>query len=138
LDTSAATIMGIPIAPNATGAVLASRQILAAYMGTKPKPTSIAVVMATGVPKPAVPSIKAPKAKAIKIACNLLSSVIFDREVLIISNCFVSIVILYSHIVVTIIQIIGNIPKIIPKRVAFIAKMYRHAPNCSSNEKGSQ
>ncbi len=42
----------MPIEPNATGAVLASRQMPAAKNGEKPSPVSIAAATATGVPKP--------------------------------------------------------------------------------------
>ncbi len=59
--TCDATVIGIPIEPNATGAVFAMRQMPAAYKGLNPKPTSIAAVIATGAPKPAVPSKKARK-----------------------------------------------------------------------------
>ena len=46
----------------------------------------MAAVIATGVPKPAVPSRKAPKAKAMNSACNRRSSVMQAREFLMISN----------------------------------------------------
>ena len=46
-------MIGMPIAPNATGAVFAIRHRPAAYSGLKPRPTSSAAVMATGAPKPA-------------------------------------------------------------------------------------
>ncbi len=74
------------MAPKATGAVLATRQTPAAYSGLKPSPASIAAVIATGVPKPAAPSRKAPKEKAISRACIRRSSVIEAREFLMISN----------------------------------------------------
>ena len=66
---------GVPIAPNATGAVLAIRQRPEAASGEKPIPIRIAPVTATGVPKPAAPSKNAPKAKAISRSCNRRSSV---------------------------------------------------------------
>ncbi len=65
----------IPIPPKATGAVFAIRQMPAAYRDSKPKPTSIPAVIATGAPKPAAPSRKAPKQYAIRIAWSLLSGV---------------------------------------------------------------
>ena len=86
-ETCDATVMGIPIAPKATGAVLAIRHIPAAYNGLKPRPTSIAAVIATGAPKPAVPSRNDPKEKAIRRACNLRSEVMDARDCLMISNC---------------------------------------------------
>ena len=44
--------IGIAIAPNATGAVLATSATEAAFIGLKPTATSITAVIATGVPKP--------------------------------------------------------------------------------------
>jgi len=46
----------------------------------------MAAVMATGVPKPAVPSMKEPKAKAMKMAWSRRSSVICAREFLMMLN----------------------------------------------------
>ena len=54
----------MPSDPNATGAVFAINARTAAMIGSKPSPASIAAVMATGAPKPAIPSIKAPKQNA--------------------------------------------------------------------------
>ena len=42
----------------------------AAKNGEKPRPVSIAAATATGVPKPAAPSMNAPNANAISIACS--------------------------------------------------------------------
>jgi len=83
-------------------------------MGLNPRPTSIAAVMATGVPNPAEPSIKAPKENAINNACNLRSSVIDAMESLIISNCPVFTVSWYKNTAVIIIQPMGKIPVIAP------------------------
>src|SRR5205085_94160 len=55
----ARVVIGIAMEPNATGAVLARRQMAAALNGSKPSPTSIAEATATGVPNPAAPSTKA-------------------------------------------------------------------------------
>ena len=78
--------IGIPIEPNATGAVFASRQIAEALKGEKPRPISIVAAMATGVPNPAAPSRNAPNAKAIKSACRRESEVSLPIESLMISN----------------------------------------------------
>ena len=59
--------IGVPIAPHATGAVLASRFSTAAWNGEKPRPTMTAPAMATGVPKPDVPSMIAPNENAIRM-----------------------------------------------------------------------
>ena len=57
-------MIGVPSAPNATGAVLPISDRPAAGSGLKPNPISMAAEMATGVPKPAVPSTNAPKQNA--------------------------------------------------------------------------
>ena len=69
--TPPSATIGIPIVPNATGAVFATRQRPAAYRGRNPNPTRVAPAIATGAPKPAAPSMKAPKQKAIMSACSL-------------------------------------------------------------------
>ena len=63
--TLASVMTGVPSAPYATGAVFAIRDRPDAASGEKPSPMRIAPVTATGVPNPAAPSKKAPKAKAI-------------------------------------------------------------------------
>ena len=50
--TAASVTIGVPIAPQATGAVLASRFSTADWNGLKPRPTITAPAIATGVPKP--------------------------------------------------------------------------------------
>ena len=54
----------MPSDPKATGAVLAMSASEAAMIGSKPRPASIEAVMATGAPKPAMPSMSAPKQNA--------------------------------------------------------------------------
>ena len=63
--TAASVTIGVPMAPHATGAVLARRLSTADWKGLKPRPTMTAPAMATGVPKPEVPSIIAPNENAI-------------------------------------------------------------------------
>ena len=72
--------IGVAIEPNATGAVLPISDSAADLSGEKPSAISITVVMATGVPKPASPSISAPKAKAMITAWMRLSSEILANE----------------------------------------------------------
>ena len=55
---------GMPSDPNATGAVLPISASLAASSGLKPSPIIIPPLIATGAPKPAAPSMKAPNANA--------------------------------------------------------------------------
>src|SRR5476651_986484 len=59
--TLARVMIGVPRAPNATGAVLAINARPDAANGEKPNPIRIAPVTATGVPNPAAPSKNAPK-----------------------------------------------------------------------------
>ena len=77
-------------------------------------PASMAAVMATGVPKPAVPSRNAPKAKAMNSACRRRSSVSRASESLMISNSPDSTVMLYTHTAVITIQTMGNSPFAMP------------------------
>ncbi len=62
--TWASVMMGIAIAPKATGAVSATSATATALIGLKPRPTIITPQIATGVPKPARASSRAPKQKA--------------------------------------------------------------------------
>ncbi len=64
----ASVTSGVPIEPKVTGAVFAMRQMAEARKGEKPRPVNMAAAIATGVPNPAAPSIKAPKANAIRSA----------------------------------------------------------------------
>ena len=60
--------IGIAIAPNATGAVFATSATEAALIGLNPSAISTTEVIATGVPKPASASSRAPKQNAISTA----------------------------------------------------------------------
>src|SRR5580765_4987782 len=51
--TPASAMIGVPSAPNATGAVLAISDRPDACSGLNPSPINIAAVIATGVPNPA-------------------------------------------------------------------------------------
>ena len=73
-------VIGIAIAPNATGTVSATRVSTTAFSGLKPRPISITEPMATGVPKPASASISAPKQKATMIAWTRWSSEIAPND----------------------------------------------------------
>ena len=54
--TPASVRMGLPTPPHATGAVLATRQSVAASNGLKPRPMRNAPAIATGAPPPPAPS----------------------------------------------------------------------------------
>ena len=73
-------VIGMPIEPKATGAVLATSASTAAATGSKPRPASMAALIATGAPKPAMPSTSAPKQKATRSAWMRRSSVRRARE----------------------------------------------------------
>jgi hypothetical protein len=64
----AAVVIGMAIAPKATGAVLASSTVHAARSGATPRAMSMVAVMATGAPKPASASSRPPKQKAMRTA----------------------------------------------------------------------
>ena len=66
--TPDSTRIGVPTAPQATGAVLAIKQSVAAWKGSKPRPMRNEPAIATGAPPPPVPSRKAPKQKAIRMS----------------------------------------------------------------------
>src|SRR5205814_1898902 len=60
-DTAASVCTGVPMAPHATGDVLASRLSAAAWNGLNPRPIMKAPAIATGAPNPAAPPMNAPK-----------------------------------------------------------------------------
>ncbi len=64
--------------PNATGVVFATRQIIAAKIGSNPSPQRIPAGIATAVPNPAIPSINPPNPHEMIRTRILLS---FDTEV---------------------------------------------------------
>ncbi len=68
-----AVVIGIAMAPNATGAVFATSTVTAARIGGMPIAMSIAPVIATGAPKPASASSIPPKQKAMSIAWMRMS-----------------------------------------------------------------
>ena len=74
LVSAPAVMIGVPMAPNATGAVLASSTTIAARIGEKPSAISITPVIATGAPNPARASSSPPKQNAMMIACARGSS----------------------------------------------------------------
>ena len=82
------------IAPNATGAVLATSATAAAFIGLKPTAISITAVIATGVPKPASASSSAPKQKAMIMAWIRWSSEIVANDRRRTAKCPVSTVML--------------------------------------------
>ena len=84
--TVASIWTGVPMAPQATGAVLAIKFSAAAWNGLNPNPIMNAPAIATGDPKPAQPSMKAPKQNATSNSCNRRSAVIPATEDFMISK----------------------------------------------------
>lgn len=73
-------MIGVAIAPKATGAVLATSASTAAFKGRKPRAISITDVTATGVPKPASASSKAPNENVMMMAWMRWSSLMELKE----------------------------------------------------------
>ena len=109
---------GMPIDPKATGAVLASNASTAALIGSNPRLARIAAEMATGAPKPAIPSIRAPKQNATSSAWTRRSSVSRVSERRITSKSPLAMVRLWKKTALSTIQLIGHSPFAIPSVVA--------------------
>lgn len=112
--TWARVTTGVPIAPKATGAVLATSATTAARTGSKPSATSITEQIATGAPKPASASRSAPKQKATTSAWMRGSSERRPKERRRTSKCRVRTVIRYTHRALTTIHRMGKTPKAAP------------------------
>ena len=82
-------VVGIPIEPNVVGTEFATRHAMIDLSGSKPTATIIAAGIATAVPKPAIPSMKAPKPHASSNASTRVSDVTEESMVLIVSIAFV-------------------------------------------------
>ena len=89
LVKDANVVVGIPIEPNVVGTELATRHAMIDFSGSKPTATIIAAGIATAVPKPAIPSMKAPKPHASNNASTRVSDVTEESMVLIVSIAFV-------------------------------------------------
>ena len=81
-------VVGIPMEPN-VGTEFATRHAMIDFSGSKPTATIIAAGIATAVPKPAIPSMKAPKPHASNNASTRVSDVTEESIVLIVSIAFV-------------------------------------------------
>ena len=112
--TLPSVMIGVAIAPNATGAVLATSASAAAFSGLKPSAISITDVTATGVPKPASASSNAPNENAMMMAWIRWSSLTWQNERRSTSKCPVSTVIWYTQIALMTIQRIGKNPNAAP------------------------
>ncbi len=112
--TCARVTTGVPMAPKATGAVLATRATTAALTGSKPSATSITEQIATGAPNPANASRSAPKQNAITSACTRGSSESRPKERRSTSKWSVPTVIRYTHRALTTIHRMGKRPNSAP------------------------
>ncbi len=112
--TWARVTTGVPMAPKATGAVLATSATTAALTGSKPSATSITALMATGAPKPASASRSAPKQKAMTRAWMRGSAESREKERRSTSKWWVRTVIRYTHRALTTIHRMGKSPKTAP------------------------
>ena len=73
--------------PNATGVVLATRQTVAANIGSNPNPQRIPAGIATAVPNPAIPSINPPNPHAM-ISTRTRLSLDTEVSIFLISSMF--------------------------------------------------
>ena len=103
-------MIGVPNAPNATGAVLAISDKPEACSAGKPRPMRSAAVTATGVPNPDAPSKNAPKQNAISSSCRRRSCVIPVMLCCKTLNFPVSTVSWYMKMTFKTIQPMGNSP----------------------------
>ena len=69
------TRIGVPAAPKLTGVLWMIIPAVTAAMPGKPSPTRSGTATAAGVPKPADPSMNAPKSQAMMITCTRRSGV---------------------------------------------------------------
>ena len=114
LVTAPSVRIGVPIAPNATGAVFAMSERPAAYSGVKPRPMSSAEQIATGVPNPAAPSMNAPNEKATSNAWMRRSLERRLTDAFTISNCPVATVSWYRKTALRMIHPMGRKPYAAP------------------------
>ncbi len=116
--TWASVVIGIAMAPNATGAVSATSATAAARSGVSPMPTSITPQIATGVPNPASASSRAPKQNAITTTWTRTSSDTLRNARRRIAKYPVASVMLKIHRALTTIHMIGQKPNTAPSSAA--------------------
>ena len=104
------TPTGIPIAPNAPDAALATKHNIAACNGLKPSCANKSAQIAIGTPNPAAPSKNALNEKPIKRSWILWSCEILVILSWIVANCPDFKVILYNNTAIITIYPIGKIP----------------------------
>src|ERR1019366_1395279 len=119
--TAASVTIGVPIGPHATGAVFARRFRTADWKGLNPRPTMTAPAIATGVPKPEVPSMIAPKENAMRRTWSRRSNEMWMIDSFTISNWPVTTVIVYRNMAASTIQMIPRKPEKEPSAKAEMA-----------------
>src|SRR5712691_5623165 len=115
-ETAASVCTGVPIAPHATGDVLAIKLRAAAWNGLNPRPIMNAPAIETGAPKPAAPSMNAPKQNATSSSCNRRSAVMPATDSFMISNWPVNTEMSYRYTAASTIQAIFSTPNPTPYR----------------------
>src|SRR6266487_2227348 len=115
-ETAARVCTGVPIAPHATGDVLAIKLSAAAWNGLNPSPIMKAPAIATGAPKPAAPSMNAPKQNATSSNCSRRSAVIPATDSFMISNWPVNTEMSYRYTAASTIHAIFSTPNPTPYR----------------------
>src|SRR3989442_316748 len=115
-ETAASVCTGVPIAPHATGDVLAIKLSAAAWNGLNPRPIMKAPAIATGAPNPAAPSMKAPKQNATSSSCNRRSAVMPATDSFMISNWPVNTEMSYRYTAASTIHAIFRTPNPTPYR----------------------
>src|SRR6266550_4692313 len=115
-ETAASVCTGVPIAPHATGDVLAIKLSAAAWNGLNPRPIMKAPAIATGAPNPAAPSMKAPKQNATSSSCNRRSAVMPATDSFMISNWPVNTEMSYRYTAASTIHAIFSTPNPTPYR----------------------
>src|SRR6266566_3559316 len=120
-ETAASVCTGVPMAPQATGDVLAIRLSAAAWNGWKPRPIMKAPAIATGAPNLAAPSMKAPKQNATSSSCRRRSAVIPATDSFMISNWPVNTEMSYRYTAASTIHAIFRTPNPTPYRKLMLA-----------------
>lgn len=119
----AKVLAGIPMEPYVVGTELATRQTRMALIGSKPMATNIEAGIAIAVPKPAMPSMKAPKPQPMSRARTRRSLLTVVNMCLTMSMLLVYSVRLYVKIAAMMTSKIGQHARATPSRAAVAASM---------------
>ena len=118
------------IAPNATGAVLATSVTNTAFIGFMPIASSMAATMATGAPKPARASNKPPNEKPISRACTRISPRPILEKISRRSSKRLDLTVRsYTHTAIQMMNTMGNKPNAMPSVMVRTARLAGMANN---------